>query len=149
MRVAHVVEVAVVAAGIATTSWFIAHSPTSGAAPGNSAPPFTAAKPSTPKIPEESEEQRLLRVLKVDCLDAAAARLQVANLAETSDDRKRQLWKEITVLDEVYIEKATPLLEDGTHDKPEFEWIWKGVETAAMRLRMLRDRLRNPGPAPK
>ncbi len=143
MRVAHVVEAVIVTAGIATTSWWIVHSRR-----GTPAVPIeTAVKPSPPDVADLQTGEGRLHDLRENYLVEAAARFRVAELAETPAERRRQLWREILALDEGFIGKATPLLDLPKYQAAEYEWLQRGVETAFMRVRMIRDRLRSPEPS--
>lgn len=143
MRVAHVVEAAVIVAGIAATSWWVVHAREGSPAVSEE----TAAKPSPPKILIVSTEEGLLTDLRENYLAAADARWREANLAETAPERKLQLYKEIAGLDEGFREKAGELLEKPKYQAAEYEWLARGIEIACMRLRVVRDHLRSTDPA--
>lgn len=148
MRVAHVVEAAIVIAGIAATSWWVVH-----ARHGNPAVrEETAAKPSSPKLPDVSTEEGSLADLRENHLAAADTLWREANLAGTSPERQLQLYKQVVALDERFVEKAGPLLDKPKYQAAEYEWLQRGIETSFMRLRMTRDRIRSaqpPAPAQK
>lgn len=148
MRVAHVVEAALVVAGIAATSWWVVHARHRNPAVREE----TAAKPSPPKVQDVPTEEGMLADLRKNYIAAAGSLWREANLPGTSPERQLQLYKEVIALDERFVEKAGALLDKPKYQAAEYEWLQRGVETSFMRLRVTRDRLRSaapPAPAQK
>lgn len=96
--------------------------------------------------PQVTDEQKRFDEIQDKYVKPAETKFQIAELKDTPEEKKLELWKEVVALDEEYIRVMTPILEDPRYQGEGYGWMSKNVDTAVQRLRLLRDRIRAAGP---